>query len=138
MPSTSIEGRAIRKTVGVVSCMVAGDPTTRIGSAHYTRAMSTVDLDGGAPNIVQARDVGRRYGEGEAAVDALVDVGVSFPSGRFAAIMGPSGAGKSTLMHILAGLDRPTAGSVKLGGVELGDLDDRKLTQLRRDEIGFI
>jgi putative ABC transport system ATP-binding protein len=82
--------------------------------------------------------VSRRYGEGEAAVDALVDVGVSFPSGRFAAIMGPSGSGKSTLMHILAGLDRPTSGSVKLGGVELGDLEDRKLTQLRRDQIGFI
>ena len=72
------------------------------------------------------------------AVNALAGVDVSFPTGRFAAIMGPSGSGKSTLMHILAGLDRPTSGSVKLGGVELGELDDRKLTQLRRDEIGFI
>jgi len=71
-------------------------------------------------------------------VDALVDVSVGFPSGRFAAIMGPSGSGKSTLMHTLAGLDRPTSGSVEIGGVELGALDDRKLTQLRRDRVGFI
>jgi putative ABC transport system ATP-binding protein len=100
--------------------------------------MSLESTNGGSMNIVEAQAVCRRYGEGEAAVDALVDVSVSFPSGRFAAIMGPSGSGKSTLMHILAGLDRPTSGSVKLGGVELGDLDDRKLTQLRRDQIGFI
>jgi len=105
---------------------------------HYTRAMSTADINGGSPNIVQALGVSRRYGEGEAAVDALVDVSVGFPSGRFAAIMGPSGSGKSTLMHTLAGLDRPTSGSVEIGGVDLGDLDDRALTQLRRDQVGFI
>jgi putative ABC transport system ATP-binding protein len=105
--------------------------------------MSSASLNSADPShdqafIVEAREVSRRYGEGEVAVDALVGVDVSFPRGRFAAIMGPSGSGKSTLMHILAGLDRPTSGSVKLGGVELGNLDDRKLTQLRRDEIGFI
>ncbi|MGA9284270.1 MAG: ABC transporter ATP-binding protein [Solirubrobacteraceae bacterium] len=100
--------------------------------------MSVIDAGSGSPNIVEAHDLCRRYGEGEVAVDALLDVAVSFPSGRFAAIMGPSGSGKSTLMHILAGLDRPTSGSVKLGGVELSDLEDRKLTQLRRDQIGFI
>jgi putative ABC transport system ATP-binding protein len=88
--------------------------------------------------IVEAADVSRRYGEGEAAVDALSDVTVSFPAGRFTAIMGPSGSGKSTLMHILAGLDRPTTGSVRLGGVELTELDDKALTNLRRDRIGFI
>src|SRR5271168_2005717 len=86
----------------------------------------------GARTIVQARDLCRRYGEGEAAVDALAGVTVSFPTGRFAAIMGPSGSGKSTLMHLLAGLDRPTSGTVSVGGVELTDLDDRALTQLRR------
>ncbi|HEY5193315.1 MAG TPA: ATP-binding cassette domain-containing protein [Solirubrobacteraceae bacterium] len=90
--------------------------------------MSTADIDGGSPNIVQALGVSRRYGAGEAAVDALVDVSVGFPSGRFAAIMGPSGSGKSTLMHTLAGLDRPTSGSVAIDGVDLGGLDDRKLT----------
>jgi putative ABC transport system ATP-binding protein len=88
--------------------------------------------------IVQARDLTRRYGEGEAAVDALAGVTVDFPAGRFAAIMGPSGSGKSTLMHLLAGLDRPTSGTVTLAGVELTELDDRALTQLRRDRIGFI
>jgi putative ABC transport system ATP-binding protein len=88
--------------------------------------------------IVEAVDLSRRYGAGEAAVDALVGVTVDFPAGRFAAIMGPSGSGKSTLMHILAGLDRPTSGTVSIGGVELTDLADRELTQLRRDRIGFI
>jgi len=92
----------------------------------------------GLPTIVQASGVSRRYGEGQAAVDALTDVSVQFPKGRFAAIMGPSGSGKSTLMHILAGLDRPTAGSVALDGVELTSLDDGKLTRLRRDRVGFI
>jgi putative ABC transport system ATP-binding protein len=84
-------------------------------------SLNSADPNHGPANIVEAREVSRRYGEGEVAVDALVDVSVSFPSGRFAAIMGPSGSGKSTLMHILAGLDQPTAGSVKLGGVELGE-----------------
>jgi len=88
--------------------------------------------------LVEARDLSRRYGTGEAAVDALVDVTVGFPASRFAAIMGPSGSGKSTLMHILAGLDRPTSGTVHIGGVELTGLDDRRLTDLRRDRIGFI
>jgi putative ABC transport system ATP-binding protein len=88
--------------------------------------------------IVAASDLRRRYGEGEAAIDALDGVSVSFPKGRFAAIMGPSGSGKSTLMHNLAGLDRPTSGTVTVDGVELTGLDDKRLTQLRRDRIGFI
>jgi putative ABC transport system ATP-binding protein len=88
--------------------------------------------------IVAAESLCRRYGEGEAAVDALVDVSVAFPTGRFAAIMGPSGSGKSTLMHVLAGLDRPTTGTVCVAGVQLNELDDKALTQLRRDQIGFI
>ena len=89
-------------------------------------------------SIVTATDVHRRYGEGAAAVDALAGVSVSFERGRFSAIMGPSGSGKSTLMHILAGLDRPTSGSVQLDGVEISDLDDADLTRLRRDKLGFI
>jgi putative ABC transport system ATP-binding protein len=88
--------------------------------------------------IVSATQLTRRFGEGEAAVDALRGVSVSFAPGEFAAIMGPSGSGKSTLMHILAGLDRPTSGEVIIDGTPLGDLDDRRLTELRRDRIGFI
>ncbi|MET0511437.1 MAG: ABC transporter ATP-binding protein [Thermoleophilaceae bacterium] len=89
-------------------------------------------------SIVTATDVRRRYGEGAAAVDALAGVTVSFERGRFSAIMGPSGSGKSTLMHILAGLDRPTGGSVTLDGTEITGLDDGDLTRLRRDKLGFI
>jgi putative ABC transport system ATP-binding protein len=88
--------------------------------------------------IVAAEDLRRRYGEGEAAVNALAGVTVAFPAGRLAAIMGPSGSGKSTLMHILAGLDRPTSGTVTLAGAEITALPDRELTQLRRDKVGFI
>jgi putative ABC transport system ATP-binding protein len=94
--------------------------------------------ENGSETLVEARDLSRRYGEGEAAVDALAGVSVEFPASRFAAIMGPSGSGKSTLMHILAGLDRPTEGSVRLDGTDLTSLDDRALTELRRDRIGFI
>jgi putative ABC transport system ATP-binding protein len=89
-------------------------------------------------SIVTATDVRRRYGEGDAAVNALAGVSVGFERGRFSAIMGPSGSGKSTLMHILAGLDRPSAGTVVLDGVELSALDDGDLTRLRRDKLGFI
>jgi len=88
--------------------------------------------------IVSATDVHRRFGEGAAAVDALAGVSVAFPQGEFSAVMGPSGSGKSTLMHVLAGLDRPTGGSVLVDGTEIATLDDAKLTQLRRDKIGFI
>jgi putative ABC transport system ATP-binding protein len=89
-------------------------------------------------SIVTATDVRRRYGEGDAAVDALAGVTTSFERGRYSAIMGPSGSGKSTLMHILAGLDRPTSGTVVLDGVDITALDDGDLTRLRRDKLGFI
>jgi putative ABC transport system ATP-binding protein len=88
--------------------------------------------------IVSARGLVRRYGEGEVAVEALAGVSVDFDEARFAAIMGPSGSGKSTLMHLLAGLDRPTEGTVVLAGIDLGTLDDRALTRLRREKVGFI
>jgi putative ABC transport system ATP-binding protein len=88
--------------------------------------------------VVAATDLHRRYGEGDAAVDALAGVTTGFERDRFTAIMGPSGSGKSTLMHILAGLDKPTAGKVELDGVEITNLDDGELTQLRRDKLGFV
>src|SRR3954463_16824671 len=91
------------------------------------------------PNpIVTASEVTRRYGEGDAAVDALRGVTLDFPAGRYTAIMGPSGSGKSTLMHILAGLDRPTSGTVVIHGRDITKMDDRELTQLRRDHVGFV
>jgi putative ABC transport system ATP-binding protein len=87
---------------------------------------------------VVATDLTRRYGEGDAAVDALAGVSTAFERDRFTAIMGPSGSGKSTLMHILAGLDKPTSGSVTLDGIEITGLDDGELTKLRRDKLGFV
>ncbi len=89
-------------------------------------------------NVVIATDVHRRYGKGDATVDALRGVSLEIPQGQFAAVMGPSGSGKSTLMHILAGLDLPTSGTVVIAGQEIGHLSDKGLTQLRRDHIGFI
>jgi putative ABC transport system ATP-binding protein len=88
--------------------------------------------------VVRALDVARRYGEGETAVDALRGVSLDVESGQLVAVMGPSGSGKSTLMHILAGLDKPTAGSVTIAGTEITDLADAKLTRLRRKHIGFV
>jgi putative ABC transport system ATP-binding protein len=88
--------------------------------------------------VVSATGLTRRYGEGETAVDALRGVSVEVAPGRLTAIMGPSGSGKSTLLHLLAGLDRPTGGSVTLAGAEITELDDTRLTELRRRHIGFI
>ena len=89
---------------------------------------------------IAARAVGatKIYGEGDTEVRALDDVTVAFEQGKFTAIMGPSGSGKSTLMHCLAALDDLTAGSVFLGDTELTGMNDRELTELRRDNIGFI
>ena len=88
--------------------------------------------------VVVATDVTRRYGAGDTAVDALRGVSVSVPNGALTAVMGPSGSGKSTLMHILAGLDQPTSGSVRIAGTEITDLGDNDLTRLRREHIGFV
>ena len=88
--------------------------------------------------IVSAHEIYRRYGEGDAAVDALRGVSIDFAPGRYTAIMGPSGSGKSTLMNVLAGLDRPTSGRVTIDGTDITKLDDAKLTQLRRDKLGFV
>jgi putative ABC transport system ATP-binding protein len=103
-------------------------PTT-----HTTPGMPSV-------SAAAARAVGatKRYGTGDTAVTALDDVTVDFDARRFTAIMGPSGSGKSTLMHLVAGLDSLTSGQVYIGDTDLSKLDDRRLTTLRRDKIGFI
>ena len=88
--------------------------------------------------VVVASGVTRRFGEGETAVTALRDVSVDIERGKLTAVMGPSGSGKSTLMHILAGLDKPTEGSVLIEGREISGMGDDELTRLRRDHIGFV
>jgi putative ABC transport system ATP-binding protein len=86
----------------------------------------------------QAVHVGKVYGSGATAVTALDGVSADFPAGEFTAIMGPSGSGKSTLMHCLAGLDTVTSGEVYIGGEPLSRMSDKRLTQLRRDRVGFV
>jgi putative ABC transport system ATP-binding protein len=88
--------------------------------------------------VVSAQELTRRYGEGDTAVDALRGVSLDITRGKLTAVMGPSGSGKSTLMHILAGLDKPTSGTVSIAGTEITKLSDNDLTKLRREHIGFV
>ena len=101
-------------------------------------ALRATPADNASSPMVSATDLWRRYGEGEAAVDAVAGVTVQFRCSEFSAIMGPAGSGKSTLMHCLAGLDKPTSGSVEIDGTEITTLDDNDLTELRRQKVGFI
>src|SRR3954470_9038290 len=101
-------------------------PTEGVGAAAVT-----------AP-VVALREVRKVHGEGDGAVVALDGVSVELPTGSFTAIMGPSGSGKSTFLHVAAGLDRPTSGTVALGDTQLAGLSERRLTILRRERIGFI
>jgi putative ABC transport system ATP-binding protein len=129
---------------------------TDVPSGHGLRRLMSATIDRVAPAlgadvrqngagpaaiadvVIEATDVERIYGEGDAAVHALRGVSVSFLRGQVSAIMGPSGSGKSTLMHILAGLDQPTSGSVKIDGVEIVGMSDKQLTLLRRQKVGFV
>src|SRR5262249_837753 len=91
-----------------------------------------------APAVVASANLSKRYGQGDAQVEALCNVSLEIEEGRLTAIMGPSGSGKSTLMHILAGLDQPSEGSVSIAGVEISSMSDAQLTKLRRQHIGFV
>ncbi len=110
-----------------------GSPLT-LGDSHLPPGQAVTETAVAARTI----DAHKIYGSGETEVRALDGVTVEFPAGRFTAIMGPSGSGKSTLMHCVAGLDRLTSGRALIGATDLGSLDDKALTRLRRDTIGFV
>ncbi|MFF0739476.1 ABC transporter ATP-binding protein [Streptomyces sp. NPDC004111] len=114
---------------------LASSPPDQPGPAHPPHSSGTTGTPGIAAATVGLTKV---YGRGDTRVVALDRVDIAFREGEFTAIMGPSGCGKSTLMHCAAGLDSFDAGSVRIGGTELSALDDRRLTELRRDRIGFV
>lgn len=107
--------------------------------AHSRQAQpgAPVGIDPSA-TAVRLTEVTKKYGRGSSAVVALDDVSTGIAAGGFTAVMGPSGSGKSTFLHCAAGLDRPTSGTVRLGGQDLGELDERRLTRFRRTRIGFV
>ncbi len=104
----------------------------------YAEPRFTESSEPAAPAVVSAFELRRRYGEGDTAVDALRGIELDVARGELTAVMGPSGSGKSTLMHLLAGLDRPTAGSVTIDGTDITRLNDGELTKLRRSHVGFV
>jgi putative ABC transport system ATP-binding protein len=109
------------------------------GHSHGVTQRADVGAAGTAVGVaVRADNIIRRYGQGSTAVEALRGVSLTVRRGDLLAVMGPSGSGKSTLMHALAGLDRPTTGTVEIAGIDITNLNDSELTLLRRDHIGFV
>ena len=143
---------ALEHAVGRIARLaVAPDPHERNPAMNPHAAVATPRPTRPCPAAAAARRVGRRgaasrcrpavtrrYGAGDSAVDALRGVSLEVPAGQFTAVMGPSGSGKSTLMHLLAGLDRPTAGTSHIGGEDITAMSDKQLTKLRRRHIGFV
>ena len=123
-----------------LSTSMSGDrlprSSTKRGTVTLTEPASTAARS--ATPAAHAVDLRKTYGTGQATVHALDGIDIVFERGRFTAVMGPSGSGKSTLMHCMAGLDRPTSGHTYVGDLEVGSLDDKELTQMRRDRIGFV
>jgi putative ABC transport system ATP-binding protein len=119
-----------------------GSPTggTPISTATSAGTAGSAPAASNGPRGIAAQAIGlsKIYGSGDTQVRALNSVSADFARGEFTAIMGPSGSGKSTLMHCLAGLDTATSGSVRIGDTDLTGLSDKKMTQLRRDRIGFV
>ncbi|MDP9417814.1 MAG: ABC transporter ATP-binding protein [Actinomycetota bacterium] len=114
-------------------------PDTSSSLPTQSRRRAPTPADAGFDECAaRAVELTKVYGQGDTRVVALDSVTVGFPRGEFAAIMGPSGSGKSTLMHCLAGLDTATGGSVFVGDIDVTRLDDKRLTRLRRDKVGFV
>jgi putative ABC transport system ATP-binding protein len=105
---------------------------------EHAPAAAAAETNGHVAGVVAARDLKRRFGEGDTAVDALRGITLDVEQAKLTAVMGPSGSGKSTLMHLLAGLDRPTSGKAFIEGIDITELGDTDLTKLRRQHIGFI
>jgi len=112
-------------------------PTKETQSTMYNES-ALIGPIAPASVAVGAHNLTRRYGDGDSVVEAVRDVSLEIPSGEFTAIMGPSGSGKSTLMHLLAGLDQPTEGTVEIAGEDITTMGDKQLTLLRRKHIGFV
>jgi putative ABC transport system ATP-binding protein len=123
-----------RECSGTIRGRIGGYPYSQLP----TESASVEPVSAAAPAVVTARDVTRRFGEGGTAVDALRGVSLDIEQGKLTAVMGPSGSGKSTLMHIMAGLDKPTSGTVSVAGQEITSMSDNELTHLRREHIGFV
>src|SRR6266516_4615937 len=141
---SSAENRFRIETGSIRSCAKGTLCWHRTGLAREGEDMEAAALpatdvaERAASAVVASRDVTRRYGEGDAAVDALRGVTLDVAEGKLTAVMGPSGSGKSTLMHILAALDMPTSGAVWIAGTKLGELSDTESTKIRREHIGFV
>lgn len=129
-------GQVIWDTVDGTAVHSSPLPSTKRGAVALTDQPAPAQRS--APPAAHAVDLHKTYGTGQATVHALAGVDVSFEHGRFTAVMGPSGSGKSTLMHCMAGLDRPTSGRTYIADLEVGNLDDSGLTQMRRDRVGFV
>ncbi|MDR0848732.1 MAG: ABC transporter ATP-binding protein [Propionibacteriaceae bacterium] len=138
-PKPRVKGPAPRPTADIAPDLASEPiPAPRRPRSATRPQRDPVELSKTAEPIIDAQGLSKAYGRGDAKVEALRGVDVTFGRGTFTVIMGPSGSGKSTLLHLLAGLDRPTSGTVTLDGKEISKLKDRDLTKVRRASVGFV